>query len=156
MIHYIFDLDDTIIIHKNKPIHYKTITENNKLTELLSNLDGPCYIYTNGTGGHAINVLKKMNLIYLFDKIYSRDTIPSMKPSMNSFKIVQNNIQNRYNTNKDTFYFFDDLLENLQTANQLGWITYWINPNYEDGIHYSFVTMSFPTITDCLKYLEIK
>ena len=28
MIHYVFDLDDTIIIHNNKPIHYKNITQN--------------------------------------------------------------------------------------------------------------------------------
>ena len=51
---------------------------------------------------------------------------------MNSFKSVQNDIQYRYNTTEDIFYFFDDLLENLQTAHELGWITFWIHTNYKE------------------------
>ena len=156
MIHYIFDLDDTIIIHENKPIHYDLINENTILKNLISNLNEPCYIYTNGTGDHAVTVLKNMKLLSYFDKIYSRDTIPHMKPLMKSFQTVQGDIQTRYTTNEDIFYFFDDLLENLKTASELGWITFWIHPNYKKGINYSFVNMSFPSVIDCLKYLEIK
>lgn len=154
MIHYIFDLDDTIIIHKNKPIHYKTITENKKLTELLSNLNGPSYIYTNGTGNHALLVLDKMNLTFIFDKIYSRDTISDMKPLTNSFNIVHNDIVKRYQSDNNKFYFFDDLLDNLETAAMFGWKTFFIHPNHENYPNYSFVTMSFKNITECLTYLE--
>lgn len=154
MIHYIFDLDDTIIIHKNKPIHYKAITENNKLTQLISNLNGPSYIYTNGTGNHALLVLDKMNLTYLFDKIYSRDTIPFMKPLTNSFNMVHNDIIKRYQSDENIYYFFDDLLENLKTASMFGWKTFWINPYHKIHPNYSFVTMSFSDINECLIYLE--
>ncbi len=154
MIHYIFDLDDTIIIHNNKPIHYKNITENIKLTQLLSNLNGPSYIYTNGTGNHALVVLDKMNITYIFDKIYSRDTIPFMKPLINSFNIVHNDIFKRYKTDNNIFYFFDDLLNNLETASMFGWKTFWIHPDHNKHPNYSFVTMSFKNITECLTYLE--
>ena len=93
MIHYIFDLDDTLIIHnKNMNINYNLISEDNLLTQLLNKCRGPRYIYTNGTGGHALAVLDKMNIKDKFDKIYSRDTIPYMKPDERSFNDVQNDI----------------------------------------------------------------
>ena len=50
MIHFVFDLDDTLIMHNNKPIHYDRIQEDFLLTKLLGtcNNKGSCYIYTNG------------------------------------------------------------------------------------------------------------
>ena len=32
-----------------------------------------------------------------------------------------------------TYYFFDDLLENLESAKERGWITIWISPNYKEA-----------------------
>ena len=156
MIHHVFDLDDTLIIHnKNMNINYNLISEDNLLTQLLNKCRGPRYIYTNGTGGHALAVLDKMNIKNNFDKIYSRDTIPYMKPDNRSFNDVQNDISYRYPVSK-TIFFFDDRLENLKTAFQMGWFTFWIHPNYLLGNQYDFVTMSFSTIKDCLTYLETK
>ena len=155
MIHYIFDLDDTLIIHKNTHINYNLISEDHLLTQLLHKCRGPRYIYTNGTGGHALAVLDKMKIKYHFDKIYSRDTIPYMKPDNRSFNDVQNDISYRYPVSK-TIFFFDDRLENLKTAFQMGWFTFWIHPNHSLGNQYDFVTMSFITIKDCLTYLETK
>ena len=155
MIHYIFDLDDTLIIHKNTHINYNLISEDNLLTQLLHKCKGPRYIYTNGTGDHALAVLDKMKIKHHFDKIYSRDTIPYMKPDNRSFNDVQNDISYRYPVSK-TIFFFDDRLENLKAAFQMGWFTFWIHPNAMMGNQYKFVTMSFITIKDCLRYLETK
>ena len=47
-------------------------------------------------------------------------------------------------------------LENLKTAHEMGWITFWIHPNYLLGNKYHYINMSFPNIIDCLKYLERK
>ena len=96
-----------------------------------------------------------MNIINIFEKIYSRDTIPSMKPYINSFMSVDRDIGNLYPGSKVVF-FFDDLLENLKTAHQLGWKTFWINPNHKEGYKYSFVDLSFSNIKDCLIYLGDK
>ena len=155
MIHYIFDLDDTLIIHKNTHINYNLISEDHLLTQLLHKCRGPRYIYTNGTGNHALAVLDQMNIKHHFDKIYSRDTIPYMKPDNRSFNDVQNDISYRYPISK-TIFFFDDRLENLKAAFQMGWFTFWIHPNHSLGNQYDFVTMSFSTIKDCLTYLETK
>ena len=153
MIHYIFDLDDTLIIHNNTHINYNLISEDHLLTQLLHKCRGPRYIYTNGTGDHALAVLDQMNIKHHFDKIYSRDTIPYMKPDERSFNDVQNDISYRYPISK-TIFFFDDRLENLKAAFQMGWFTFWIHPNYLLGNQYDIVTMSFSTIKDCLTYLE--
>tara|TARA_Y100001936_G_C15960613_1_gene605373 strand:- start:560 stop:1027 length:468 start_codon:yes stop_codon:yes gene_type:complete len=154
MIHYIFDLDDTLIMHNNGiPIEYEMIQSDTKLNFLLSKCNGECYIYTNGTGGHALECIERMNIKGNFTKIYSRDTIPFMKPDFRSFKSVHNDI---YRNTHDTFFLFDDQLINLKIAASLGWITFWIHPEYLKAKDYPFIKMAFPNIYDCLAYLENK
>ena len=43
MIHYIFDLDDTIIIHKNQ-VNYNWIYEDKELIHYLNKCEGANYI----------------------------------------------------------------------------------------------------------------
>tara|TARA_B110000971_G_C19868062_1_gene434848 strand:+ start:68 stop:541 length:474 start_codon:yes stop_codon:yes gene_type:complete len=156
MIHYVFDLDDTLILHtKGVPINYEAIPADGELSAMLQRCKGPCYIYTNGTGGHALDIIEKMNIYHDFEKIYSRDTIPYMKPDLRSFNDVQDDISLRDPSPKQIF-FFDDLLENLQTAHDLGWITFWIHPQARGYMSHSFVNMGFINIKECLSYLETK
>jgi len=154
MIYFLFDLDDTLIIHNNgKNLNYEMIQPDYRLNDLLSRIKGESHIYTNGTAGHALECIERMNIKHNFTKIYSRDTLPFMKPDFRSFKVVQGDIQRNYN---DTFFFFDDMLENLKIAKSLGWITFWIHPDYMEARNYPFVTMAFPNIYECLTYLENK
>ena len=51
---YVFDLDDTCILHRNQKVNYETIKYNKNIDFFLSSLNGPKYIYTNGTYGHII------------------------------------------------------------------------------------------------------
>ena len=48
-------------------------------------------------------------------------------------------------------YFFDDLLENLYTAKQFGWITFWISSSDQT---YDFVDFQFSTIVKALRFLK--
>ena len=154
MIFFLFDLDDTLIIHNNgKNLNYEMIQPDYRLNDLLSKIRGESHIYTNGTAGHALECIERMNIKDNFSKIYSRDTLPFMKPDFRSFKVVQGDIQRNYD---DKFFFFDDLLENLKIAKSLGWITFWIHPDYMEARNYPFVTMAFPNIYECLTYLENK
>lgn len=154
MIHYVFDLDDTLIIHqKGIRLNYNDIVVDNTLQKLLWNCKNECYIYTNGTFGHAHTVIKNMNIKKYFFKIYSRDTLPFMKPDIRSFHSVQNDIQKIY-PGENQIYFFDDLLENCKTAKSLGWTTFWIHPNFLSGHQYEYLDYSFKNIKDALIYLE--
>ena len=93
MIHYVFDLDDTLIIHqKGVNLDYNMIKVDKLLKQLLDNCNNECYIYTNGTFGHALAVIKKMDIKPNFYKVYSRDTLPYMKPDMRSYIAVENDI----------------------------------------------------------------
>ena len=154
MIHYVFDLDDTLIIHqKGVRLNYNTIVEDNILQNLLENFKGECYIYTNGTFGHAHAVIRNMNIKKFFFKIYSRDTLPFMKPDMRSFITVENDIQKIY-PGENIIYFFDDLLENCKEAKNRGWTTFWINQGFLSHHQHDYVDYSFNNIKDALLYLE--
>ena len=55
---------------------------------------------------------------------------------------------------ENQIYFFDDLLENCETAKSQGWTTLWINPDFLSGRQYEYVDYSFKNIKDALIYLE--
>ena len=56
-----------------------------------------------------------------------------------------------YNTDeRNTFVFFEDTLENLETAKKNGWITVWIHPYFYEKNHYHYVDYSYPNIYDAL------
>ena len=152
MIHYIFDLDDTIIIHKNQ-VNYNWIYEDKELIHYLNKCEGSKYIYTNGTSGHALTVLQKMGLIDIFEKIYSRDTIDYMKPDHKSAYDVHDDISIR-DTQPKVIFFFDDRLENLKMGSQFGWYTIWIHPKYTTKSDYKYVNLAFPNIKEALRYLD--
>lgn len=156
MIYFVFDLDDTLIIHqKGVPINYNMIQRDDSLSNLLNKCKGECYIYTNGTGNHALDIIDSLGIKNTIHKIYSRDTIPYMKPDERSFIRVQQDLFS-FSKKTGTIFFFDDLLENLKAAKKLGWITFWIHPDYNSGSNYSFIDLSFSDIKTCLSYLENK
>ena len=157
MIHYVFDLDDTLILHKNQIYTslfvYDWIQEDKELSYALDRCKGEKYIYTNGTLGHAIGIIEKMNIRDKFLKVYSRDTIKYMKPRLESFRDVHNDISDK-DIQPKVIFFFDDRLENLRTASQMGWYTIWIHPNYSLQHMYNYVNLAFPNIKDALRFLE--
>ena len=96
-----------------------------------------------------------MKIIDYFEKIYSRDTIPYMKPYYKSFDDVQTDLSFR-DPEPKVIFFFDDQLENLKTAAKLGWMTFWIHREHKKSLNYPYVNMAFSNIKDCLRYLETK
>jgi len=149
---FIFDLDDTIIYYPNNIVNYDNIKFDPNLFNLLEKLNSTKIIYTNGTYGHAEVVLNNMKLNSLFNKIYARDTIPLMKPHINSFKYVEKDIKNHINKNNE-YYFFDDRLDNLMTAKSLGWVTIFINLKFIDKPLY--VDHSFSNIHSAVMYFLV-
>ena len=160
MIHYIFDLDDTLLVHRNN-INYALLRENHELSHYLSQCKGKRYIYTNGTFGHAEEILSRMNITHLFEKVFARDTLPVMKPSFKAGFMVQKDIlkdrfesgANVYEVHEDRFIFFDDIPHNHEPVKNLGWKTVWIHPKYEGSHIYRYVDHAYPSLIDALKDL---
>lgn len=154
---YIFDIDDTLIIHDNNiSLNYDNIKIDHELIELIKNINHPKFVLTNAIYEHGNIVLNKLNIVNDIQKIYSRDTIPFMKPYPKCYKEVMKNIIKELNyTLPKEYIFFDDLLENLYGAKQKKWITIWIHPKYNEYTTYKFVDHAYPTIKDALKNIDI-
>lgn len=150
---FIFDIDDTIILHTKENInYYDHPNKNTVLKDLLDELNyDKIYIYTNGTYGHGEGVVE--NLYLNVDGIFARDNIPYMKPYIASFNYVDFMIK-KENISNHEIYFFDDLLDNLKTANKKGWITIWINNKKTEKPYY--VDLVFTNIYEALMWFLIK
>ena len=152
---YIFDNDDTLIIHTQDQNDYYKMDNDGTLEGLIQHLekDG-VYIYTNGTYGHGVGVVENLKIGKHVIEIFARDTIPFMKPYAESFDYVKSKIQEQMQDFTIEYLFFDDLLDNLRTAKGIGWTTIWINPNASSKERY--VDYSFSNIYQALLYFNLK
>lgn len=150
----LIDVDDTLIKHKRPhSMDYNNILEDQQLTKQFHLCNYPKYIYTNATYSHANLILNKMNLENQAKKIYSRDTIPLMKPDINSAEAVERDIL-KGNNQISQIIFLDDLLENLQTGKNKSWTTVWISPKFREKSKYRFVDYAFPDIKYAMTYFN--
>ena len=150
----VFDIDDTIYVHKTQIMNYDTIEVDLHLKDKLQTIPYPKYVLTNATYGHANLILNKMDIHNEFEKIYSRDNIPDMKPNPHCYYSVYQDISKSQFGSKLDIIFFDDLLDNLMAAKGRGWKTIWISPTYQEMDKYSFIDRAFPTLNDALNTLN--
>tara|TARA_Y100000590_G_C15330746_1_gene867575 strand:+ start:247 stop:732 length:486 start_codon:yes stop_codon:yes gene_type:complete len=156
MIHWIFDIDDTIyqLRYRKQFFDYRDIKYDPYLKFLIKKLPGPKHIFSNSMLVHTNKILtrQKMTDIFHNKKIYTRDRMGSIKPSIHAYKHVIKNIKPK---KKDKLVFFDDRVENLWAAKRHGWVTVSISPNSRSK--YPFVDLSFPNIHAALEFfLSIK
>ena len=155
---FVFDIDDTIYVHKKniQELNYHTIRPDYQLKSQLQRITHPKYVLTNATFDHANVIVNKMGIDDEFEKIYSRDNIPEMKPSPYCYRSVSIDISDSlFGQSVNEYIFFDDLLSNLEGANKQGWKTVWISPDYLQSYKYPFVNKAFPTLKDALDKLNI-
>jgi len=139
---FVFDVDDTLIIHAPQDINHYAEKKDNILPELIKGLKGDAYyLYTNGTHEHGKKVSKALDINPMIKKIFARDTLRNMKPHIDSFRYVNNEILRvSFNLTND-IYFFDDMKENIASAKKVGWKTVWISPEakkVDASIDYAF------------------
>tara|TARA_Y100000996_G_C22430213_1_gene605341 strand:- start:458 stop:931 length:474 start_codon:yes stop_codon:yes gene_type:complete len=152
----VLDIDNTIIIHNNIENDFYNKKNHSKLNDLISSIGfNKVYIYTNGTYGHGEGIVNNLQLRPIVNKIYARDTLPSMKPSYQSFDFVDNEInKNNPQSSTNEIIFFDDMIENLVTASRMGWKTVWISPNFLNKE--KFIDYAFPNIYEGMIYFKLK
>ena len=155
----VIDVDDTLFVHKtigsSIVTDYDMILPDIKIKQRLQQIPNPKYILTNATFGHANDILNKLDVVDEFKKVYSRDNIPEMKPSLYSYQSVSRDIEitsSGHTSNK--FIFFDDLVSNLEGAHKVGWNTIWISPDYMNSSKYPYINKAYPTLIDALKALN--
>lgn len=133
MIYWIFDMDDTIYRLKGE-FKYQKLKPDPELGSIISMLPGMKVLFTNGTNGHTRTVLKSMELNSVFDLILDRNTLGTVKPDPEAFKIL---IRLCSIKKDDTCYYFEDSIYNLIIGYSLGWQTILIGdhtPDFNDKL----------------------
>tara|TARA_Y100000389_G_C17300572_1_gene432744 strand:- start:110 stop:577 length:468 start_codon:yes stop_codon:yes gene_type:complete len=151
---YVFDIDDTLVTHKNGNVDYNRMVPDVILIEFIKKLDSMIYIYTNATESHAIEVINRIGIKKYVRKIFARDTIPFMKPDIFSLKHVEYEIMKDTNSVKNEYIFFDDTKENLKTAYNYNWKTVWIHPDFLNKE--SYMNYSYPNINQALLVMDLE
>jgi FMN phosphatase YigB (HAD superfamily) len=150
----VFDIDDTIYVHKTSVMNYDTVEVDPYMKQRLQTIPYPKYVLTNATYGHANTILNKMDIVNEFKKIYARDNIPEMKPHLHCYDSVYQDISQSHNGADLELIFFDDMVENLAGAKARGWRTVWISPNYQEIRKHPFIDRAFPVLNDALDALN--
>ena len=149
MLYWLFDLDYTLYqLPKDKAFRYTLLQKDRQLEYLINELPSKKIIFTNGTNGHAIQCINKMGIENCFHNIVGRDDILQMKPNTLAFHRF-NNINNI--SSQDKCVFFEDNVDNLVEAKNLGWITVLISPT--QYVH-PYIDFCFPNIHIALNYFN--
>jgi len=150
----IIDIDDTLYVHKSQLMEYHKIRPDHQLKHQLQRISYPKFILTNAMYEHANTILNKMDVDDEFKKIYARDNMPIMKPSVDCYQKVKNDIIKEIGNTVSHYVFFDDLVENLRGAYLMGWRTIWISPKYKEVHNYTFINTAFPTLKEALNSIQ--
>jgi FMN phosphatase YigB (HAD superfamily) len=148
---FVFDLDDTIYMHRSTIVPYDKIRPDYQLKHLLERIPYPKFILTNATFDHANTIINRLDIDDQFEKIYSRDNIQEMKPNAFCYRSVTRDIGKTIrNYESNEFIFFDDQLTNLEGAKKQGWKTVWISSHYIQSYKYTFVDKAYPSLKNAL------
>ena len=70
---FVFDIDNTIIIHTNQNNNFYNKKTESRLPSILSHINKDLiYIYTNGTFGHGKGVIENLKLSNQVKRIFAR------------------------------------------------------------------------------------
>ena len=123
---WIYDLDFTLYqLNPEEKFDYSLLNYNPLLNNNLKSLNGKKILFTNGNLLHTLSCIRKMKLENIFHKISCRE-LTGFKPNINSYMRLFKLANINFN---ETTYFFEDTIENLLIAKNLGWITILISPN---------------------------
>lgn len=105
------------------------LTPDPGLRAALERLDGPRFVFTNGSMVHARRVVEKLALADLFDGLFAledADLIP--KPDPRTFA----RMTERFSIDPATAAFFEDTVRNLAPAKAIGMTTVLVGPHAHD------------------------
>ena len=154
MYNYIFDLDwtlysDTDVDESTETKYYSSFKRKPFLNKLLNSLIGNKYIFSNGNEEHVNEVIDKMKMKSFFKNTANSDEYNGKsKPHVYSYNYVIDKF--KLDKNLPTI-FFEDTIENLETAKKFNWITVLIGDKFYEN--YDYVDFIFPTIEKALLFL---
>ena len=148
MIHWIFDLDNTLYRFQNqKNPSMNNILVDPKLAETIRFLPGNKLIFTNANHIHSMKMCYGMKMLNCFNAILNRDLLQGLKPDPRVyFKLIQ---WCRI-ANNDKVIFFEDTAVNLLIAKKFGWITVLIS---DKPVKKDFIDLCFPDTRSAISFI---
>ena len=113
-------------------INYDVVSPNESLRDIIKELSGKKYIFTNANYGHVEKVLEKLKMEEIFDgcfDISESDYLP--KPH----KEIYESFQKKFNLDNSSTAMFEDLHVNLKEPFSMGWKTVWVTNNLEYNLN---------------------
>ena len=113
-------------------INYDVVMPNENLRDVIKDLDGKKFIFTNANYGHVEKVLERLHMTNIFDgcfDISESDYLP--KPH----KEIYDAFQNKFNLDNSKTAIFEDLHINLKEPSSMGWETVWVTNNLEYNLN---------------------
>ena len=113
-------------------INYDVVSPNESLRDIIKELSGKKYIFTNANYGHVEKVLEKLKMEEIFDgcfDISESDYLP--KPH----KEIYESFQKKFNLDNSSTAMFEDLHINLKEPFSMGWETVWVTNNLEYNLN---------------------
>jgi FMN phosphatase YigB (HAD superfamily) len=163
---FIFDLDHTLYsdhdFNDKASDIYPTFKEKPLMRKLLHQLPYNKFIITNGNKAHADVVVRKLGIDDVFpiqrgnenECMITVDDVSNPKPHVEPYFLAMK----KFNLSHDNeVLFFEDNVDNLATAKNLGWGTVLINPNPIGKYQFpEYVDYVFPSIEDSLLFFQIR
>ncbi len=129
-------------------IDHSPVEASAALDRTLRALEGPKYVFTNGSERHAAAVLERRGIAHHFDAVFdiaAADFLPKPEPS------VYRRMAQAHGIEPSRAALFDDIARNLAPAAALGMTTVWVRHETDFGGHEQDGAEGVDHITDNLE-----
>ena len=113
-------------------INYDVVMPNESLRDIIKDLDGKKFIFTNANYGHVEKVLEKLDMTNIFDGCFD---ISESNYLPKPHKEIYEAFQNKFNLDNKKTAMFEDLHINPKEPSSMGWETVWVTNNLEYNLN---------------------
>ncbi len=126
---------------------YDLPLKDDKLHDIINQMDGLKIIITNSYSVYAVRVLESLGILHLFDKIY--DTVFMDFNYKNSITGLKKVIE-LYDYSLNDIYLIDDSEDSLEAAKSIGINTIYVNYSLKKSNNYTKEINSIYDINQCI------
>ena len=130
-----YGIDKTLTTHavyNPETMDMSTLSIPDRIFDMLEGMEGKVYLYTNSTSEYAFAMLEALGIEKYFDGIYGTDSLDyTRKPDPQALQAFMD----KTGAKAENIWFFEDSIENLKAAKEMGWHTILVTEFMEGNLH---------------------
>lgn len=130
-----YGIDKTVTTHavyNPETMDMSTLSIPDHIFDMLEDIEGRVFLYTNSTSEYAFAMLEALGIDQYFDGIYGTDSLGyTRKPDKEALQAFMDKAQAK----AENIWFFEDSIENLKAAKEMGWHTILVTEFMEGNLH---------------------